>query len=179
VTTGADLLGALADEPRLRAFAAVLLGASTTGEAARQAGLRDRDALKALTTLEAVGLVTREADRWLARPKALREAVVATASPRAYVDHGTADARAAAVLRRFMPEGRLDRIPSSWSKRLVVLDHIVRVFEPGVRYAEPDVNAMLSAFHPDYAALRRYLVDESLLAREGGTYWRVGGTVEV
>jgi hypothetical protein len=78
-----------------------------------------------------------------------------------------------------MPEGRLDRIPSSWSKRLVVLDHIVRVFEPGVRYAEPDVNAMLSAFHPDYAALRRYLVDESLLAREGGTYWRVGGTVEV
>jgi hypothetical protein len=38
---------------------------------------------------------------------------------------------------------------------------------------------MLSAFHPDYAALRRYLVDESLLAREGGTYWRVGGTVEV
>jgi hypothetical protein len=78
-----------------------------------------------------------------------------------------------------MPDGRLDRIPSARAKRLVVLDHVVRVFEPGVRYAERDVNTMLAAFHPDYAALRRYLVDEMLLAREQGTYWRIGGPVEV
>lgn len=174
-----DLLGALADEPRLRVFAAVLLGASVTADAADRAGLREREALKALTTLEAVGLVTRARDGWHARPEALREAVVATTSPRTYVDHGTADARAAAVLRTFMPDGRLDRIPSSRAKRLVVLDQLVRVFEPGVRYAERDVNAMLAAFHPDYAALRRYLVDEMFLAREQGTYWRIGGTVEV
>ena len=38
---------------------------------------------------------------------------------------------------------------------------------------------MLSAFHPDYAALRRGLVDEGFLARDGGIYWRIGGTVEV
>jgi hypothetical protein len=157
----------------------VLLGAGTTGDAARRAGLGDRAALKALTTLEAAGLVAREGDEWVAKPETLRAAVVATAPPRTYVDHGTADARAAAVLRTFMPDGRLDRIPSARAKRLVVLDHVVRVFEPGVRYAERDVNAMLAAFHPDYAALRRYLVDEMLLAREQGTYWRIGGPVEV
>jgi hypothetical protein len=78
-----------------------------------------------------------------------------------------------------MPDGRLDRIPASRAKRLVVLDHVVRVFEPGVRYPERDVNTMLAAFHPDYAALRRYLVDEMFLAREHGTYWRIGGTVDV
>jgi hypothetical protein len=179
VTTSSDLLGALADEPRVRAFAAVLLGASTTGEAAQRAGLGDREALKALTTLEAAGLVTRDGTGWVARPEALREAVVASAPARTYVDHGTADARAAAVLRTFMPDGRLERIPSSRAKRLVVLDHLVRIFEPGVRYQERDVNSMLAAFHPDYAALRRYLVDEMLLARDQGTYWRIGGTVEV
>ncbi|MDQ3951738.1 MAG: DUF2087 domain-containing protein [Actinomycetota bacterium] len=26
------------------------------------------------------------------------------------------------------------------------------------------------------AALRRYLVDEGFMAREGGEYWRTGGT---
>ena len=53
----------------------------------------------------------------------------------------------------------------------VVLDHVARVFEPGVRYPERDVNAMLGAFFDDYAALRRYLVDEGFLARDAGTYW--------
>ena len=36
-----------------------------------------------------------------------------------------------------------------------------------------------SRCHPDYAALRRYLVDDQFLAREEGEYWRVGGSVDV
>jgi len=60
-----------------------------------------------------------------------------------------------------------------------VLDHIVRVFEPGRRYPEREVDTLLRAFHPDYAALRRYLIDEDFMAREAGVYWRTGGTFEV
>ncbi|MDQ1710211.1 MAG: hypothetical protein QOG49_1596, partial [Frankiaceae bacterium] len=75
--------------------------------------------------------------------------------------------------------GRLTSIPVAHSKRLVVLDHIVRVFEPGVKYSENDVNVVLRAFHEDTAALRRYLVDEGLLSREAGSYWRSGGSVFV
>ncbi|MCA1823849.1 MAG: DUF2087 domain-containing protein, partial [Frankia sp.] len=69
--------------------------------------------------------------------------------------------------------------PARQAKRRVVLDHIARVFEPGVRYPEREVNAILRAFHPDYAALRRYLVDEYFLARADGEYWRIGGTVVI
>ena len=36
-------------------------------------------------------------------------------------------------------------------------------------------HAVLRAWHPDHAALRRYLVDELLLARDAGIYWRIGG----
>jgi hypothetical protein len=105
--------------------------------------------------------------------------VVAESAPaREVIDHGAADAGEAAVLRTFMPAGRIERIPTSRGKRLVVLDHVCRVFEPGVRYPEREVTAMLKAFHPDYAALRRYLVDEGFLSREGGTYWRSGGTTD-
>jgi len=83
------------------------------------------------------------------------------------------------VLGRFMPEGRIDQMPARRSRRLVVLDHVSRVFEPGRRYPEAEVNVVLRAFFDDYAALRRYLVDEGFLTREAGEYWRSGGTVEV
>jgi hypothetical protein len=83
------------------------------------------------------------------------------------------------VLQRFLVGGRLVAIPAQRSKRRVVLDHLASLFEPGVRYTEAEVNQALAAYHPDYAALRRYLVDEEFMDRSGGIYWRAGGTVDV
>jgi len=84
------------------------------------------------------------------------------------------------LLSRFIgADGRLDVVPTKRAKRLVVLDHIARRFEPGRTYTEAEVNAVLTGFHDDYAALRRYLVDERFLTREANVYWRIGGTVEV
>ena len=57
-----------------------------------------------------------------------------------------------------------------------MLDFLAQHFEPGSRYPEPDVNEILRRFHPDVAALRRYLVDEEFLERQDGSYWRAGGT---
>jgi hypothetical protein len=76
-------------------------------------------------------------------------------------------------------DGRLHTIPTKRAKRLVVLDHLAQQFEPGRVYPEPEVVAILTRFHPDHAALRRYLVDDQFLAREDSHYWRAGGTVEV
>ena len=82
------------------------------------------------------------------------------------------------TLERFLDDdGRLHTIPTKRSKRLVVLDHLAQCFEPGRTYAEAEVNEALERFHPDYAALRRYLVDEQFLARDHNVYWRTGGTV--
>ena len=48
-------------------------------------------------------------------------------------------------------------------------------FAPGVKYTEREVSGILGAVYDDHAALRRYLVEFNLLAREGGggLYWRV------
>jgi hypothetical protein len=84
------------------------------------------------------------------------------------------------VLRNFMTDdGRLHTIPSKRAKRLVVLDHIAQSFEPGRTYQEQEVNAIIERFHPDYAALRRYLIDDHFLTREDNVYWRSGGTFDV
>ncbi len=84
-----------------------------------------------------------------------------------------------AILDRFVKDGRLVIIPSKRSKMLVVLDHLAQQFELGKVYAEREVNEVLEGFHDDYAALRRYLVDEGFMTREAGHYWRSGGTVQV
>ena len=85
----------------------------------------------------------------------------------------------AAVVARFIKDGRLVIMPTKRSKLLLVLDHIVQEFELGRTYPEADVNEVLLAYHDDYAALRRYLVDEAFLTRDAGVYWRTGGTVVV
>ena len=84
-----------------------------------------------------------------------------------------------AVLRSFLaPDGTLTSIPTKIRKRLVVLDRLSQEFEPGEKHAESEVNNRLRAFHPDVAALRRYLVEEGFLDRADGFYWRSGGTVD-
>ncbi len=76
------------------------------------------------------------------------------------------------VLRNFFVGDRLKEIPAAPKKRQVVLRWLATRFEPGIRYPEAEVNLRLQRHHPDFAALRRYLVDEGLLERGGGAYWR-------
>jgi hypothetical protein len=84
-----------------------------------------------------------------------------------------------AVLARFFRGVQLVEVPAQRAKRLVVLERIALDFEPGRRYAEHEVNELLAIRHPDYATLRRYLVDEGFLDREAGEYWRAGGRVDL
>ena len=83
------------------------------------------------------------------------------------------------LVARFIKNGRLVTMPSKRSKLLLVLDHIAQDFELGLTYPEAEVNEVLLRYNDDYAALRRYLVDEGFMTRDAGIYWRSGGTVEV
>jgi hypothetical protein len=83
------------------------------------------------------------------------------------------------LVGRFIKNGRLVIMPSKRSKLLAVLDHLAQEFEPGRTYPEAEVNEVLTRYNDDYAALRRYLVDEGFMDREAGVYWRSGGSVDV
>jgi len=174
VSDAATLLGLLADEDRLKVVAALALGETTTAAIRGRSGLDARATGRALARLEDAGLVVADGDAWRLDLAPLREAsrVVAPQD-----DYGDADAETAKVLRSFLRDGRVVRMPAHRSKRRVLLDHIAQVFEPGRRYTENEVNATLRAFSDDYVTVRRYLVDEDLLSREAGIYWRTGGTV--
>jgi hypothetical protein len=161
----------------MRVFAAVLLGASTPAEVVARTGVTLREAMAALRRLTRAGLVANHDGVLTARPEVFAEVAKEHGSARTE-DPLDPDAARAAVLRAFIVDGRLTSVPAAWAKRRVVLEHVARSFVPGVRYPEKDVNAVLRAWHPDYAALRRYLVDEELLTRDAGVYWRIGGPTD-
>lgn len=84
----------------------------------------------------------------------------------------------ARLLAQFFSGSRLVSLPTGHGKRRLVLERLVQEFEPGLRYTEREVNSILQVFYPDHTTLRRYLVDEGLLTRAEGVYWRSGGRVE-
>jgi hypothetical protein len=198
-----DLCGLLAETDRLRIFAAVVLGAQTPAAVRETTGLPLRTVIAGLRRLASGGLVSTVDGALRADSAAFKDAVRERAPdseqagsldasrprPAQFAEQAgsldasheplDADRQRAAVLRAFLADGKLTQIPAAHAKRRIVLEHIVTVFEPGAKYPERTVDAILRAWHPDHAALRRYLVDEDLMARENGVYWRTGGYVDV
>ena len=78
-------------------------------------------------------------------------------------------------LRAFVRDGVIAVMPSRQARRRLLLNEVALAFEPGVRYSERTVSLFLRQVYPDYAALRRYLIDEGFLDRKDGEYWRCGG----
>ncbi|MEL7155893.1 MAG: DUF2087 domain-containing protein [Actinomycetota bacterium] len=173
-----SLVRLLAQPDRRRVAAALILRPSTAEDLVAATGLNLRAVTDALARLAAGGLVEQGTDGgFVLLETAFELAARADApSPRPSA-HPDEPAEVARVLDQAFVDGRLVHLPTKRSKRLIVLDRLAQEFEPGRRYRERQVNAILAAFDPDVAALRRYLVDDGFLDRAGGEYWRSGGTV--
>ena len=74
---------------------------------------------------------------------------------------------------------RLVGIPAQHKKRMAILRWLAEDFQPGRRYPEAEVNQIISRRHPDFATLRRYLVDEELMQRRHSIYWRTGTVPDI
>jgi hypothetical protein len=171
--------GLLAEPERLLAYASVVLGAATPSAVAATTGLPAPEAVRAIQRLERGGLVRIVEGRLVADRAALKDAIRAY-RPEPVPDEPLDPDRAkATVLHAFVHDGRIVSMPASRSKRRIVLEYVVAGFEPGIKYPERAVDAVLRAWWDDYAALRRYLIDEELMDRDNGIYWRTGGPVDV
>ncbi|WP_256976573.1 DUF2087 domain-containing protein [Streptomyces sp. CS113] len=87
------------------------------------------------------------------------------------------DARDGMIVRTFVRDGRLVRLPARWTRKKVVLRHIAeQTFVPGVEYPERTVDEKLRAWcedgEVDHVTLRRHLVDFGHLRRSDGIYAR-------
>jgi len=176
--TAEQLVRLFAEESRTRAFAAVALGAGTPEQVALTAALSPRETAAALRRLREQGAVTTGDDGDL---RVAYEVFRARARADARREQGTVEGgtgRTDMVLRTFVRDGRLVRLPARWTRKKLVLRHIAeQTFEPGVEYPERTVDAKLRAWcedsdEIDHVTLRRYLVDLHHLHRSEGVYRR-------
>ncbi|MET7481486.1 DUF2087 domain-containing protein [Streptomyces sp. NPDC005538] len=172
-----QLLRLFAEQNRVRAFAAVALGAETSEEVAQMAGLTPRGTAVALLKLREQGVVKTMDDGELRVDYDLFRNLAREAEEPAEESPVTGDEHTDMILRTFVRGGRLVRLPAQWSRKQVVLQHIAeQTFAPGVQYPERTVNEKLRAWcdegEVDHVTLRRYLVDLHHLRRSEGIYRR-------
>jgi hypothetical protein len=163
------------DPVRLAVLGAAAVGPVDTERLAGRLDVPAKTVLLATVKLQEAGLLNDELRLDVATLQRLGSELPSVEGADASVTDGPWSAEEAQVLRRFFDGTRLTQIPSQRAKRLVVLERLAQEFEPGLRYAERDVSFTLQLWYPDYAALRRYLVDEGFLTRADGFYWRTGG----
>ena len=171
----ADLIRVVADPLRLALLGRAAEGRLSLEEVAAAFGIPKRKVAESLGKLRASGLVD---DSLRLDHKLLRSIAASLPSPEeadAVITEGPWSEEEKRVLRRFFQGTRLTEIPSTRRKRALVLERLGQEFEPGLRYQEQDVNFTLQLFHPDYASLRRYMIEEDILTRSEGVYWRTGG----
>jgi hypothetical protein len=181
------LVAVLADSAKLRVFSALVLAPSpeglTAAQVAETAGVGAAEVRRALANLSALGLARLvDEDRFAAAPDLFRESLSELNRQRdeaAAKAFSTTDPARLSVLLNCFRDGKLVYLPEKFGKRQIVLEEVAQAFEPGTRYAEAEVNMVLRDLYPDYAALRRYLIDSAFLSRGDGFYWRSGGTVDV
>jgi len=80
------------------------------------------------------------------------------------------------ILARYFPDGpdgRLTEFPAKEKRKMAILTHLTKRFEPQVRYTEKQVTEILKTANADHATLRRYLIEYGFMDRERdcSAYW--------
>ncbi|MDH6440270.1 hypothetical protein M2158_008811 [Streptomyces sp. SAI-144] len=174
--TPESVVGLLAEPVRLRVFSAVVLGAATLPEVVEAANVSPKEAAAALRRLTDGGLVEETSEGLRSRHEEFKEIARAARPERSSEEYGSGDEQTEALLRTFVRDGRLARLPAQFRRREVLLRYFVeRSFDPGVTYSEKDVNDKLREWcdgsEIDHVTIRRYLIDLCLLGRDDSRYW--------
>ena len=177
------IMKALADQSRLAIVNSLLERSQYVEELASRHGLAPSTVSFHLKKLEQAGLVSSRKEQYYVMICAkeaifdttLRQIVSATPGGRELQD-ARIDEYRRKVVETFFRNGRLDKLPAQHKKRLIVLEQFAAKFQQGRRYDEQEVTGLIRPLHDDYCIIRRLLVDEGLLRREGGQYWRDAAT---
>jgi len=180
------IIKALADKSRLAIVNSLLERSQCAEELAKRHALAPSTVSFHLRKLEQAGLVNCRKEQYYLVVEAneaiydttLRQ-LVAASPTRPELQDQRIEAYRRKVLDSFFRHGRLEKLPTQHKKRLIVLEQFAARFEPQRRYSEIEVTGLILPLYDDYCTIRRLLVDEGMICREGATYWREGNADEI
>lgn len=76
------------------------------------------------------------------------------------------------VISAFFEYGKLKSIPSQRKKERICLEEIAKAFEIGKVYEEKEVNSIIGEIYEDYCTIRKNMILEGIMEREGTEYIR-------
>lgn len=169
---------AMASADRLRIVGLLSQGSKRAAEIAGVLGLHPSDVNRHLEQLTGSGVVSEADGVYDLNEKAIESLARGQFEGKrpSYVPKEDQEEDVRKVLKSFLnADGTLKQIPPMGNKLLIILNFIVDAFSFDANYTEKEINTILRRFHVDTAALRRYLVDYGLMAREsdGTRYWRI------
>ncbi|QNK89474.1 DUF2087 domain-containing protein [Sporosarcina sp. resist] len=70
-------------------------------------------------------------------------------------------------------QGPLDVFPSKEKRKYIIAQEIIKQFEVDRMYLEKEINDLLATIYPDFATVRRFLIDYRFMTRsvDGKEYW--------
>ena len=77
------------------------------------------------------------------------------------------------VIESFFEYGKLKSIPVQRKKKQICYEVIAEHFVLGKVYSEKELNAIIAPIHEDYCTIRRDMIGEGILSRNGNEYIRI------
>ena len=171
----------LGNESRLKILGLLANDERSVGELAALLELREPTVSHHLSTMKSLGIVDVQANgnvRMYSLNTSFLESMnkdmFSQSNLASLVTENTGDAWEDKVLALYLDGETIKEIPRKRKKQQVILKWLVQKFEMDRKYHELELNERLKIYNPDVAALRRYMVEEQLMARDRkNMYWRL------
>ena len=171
----------LGNESRLKILGLLANDERSVGELAALLELREPTVSHHLSAMKSLGLVDVQANGNVRMYKLntsflenMNKDMFSQSNLASLVTEKTGDAWEDRILALYIDGDTIKEIPMKRKKQRVILKWLVQKFEMDRKYHELELNERLKLYNPDVAALRRYMVEEQLMARDKqNMYWRL------
>lgn len=164
-------LQAAGQRERLHILGILAEGATAVPELARRVGVKETAVVKHINRLKQANLVTETTPYTYQLNQDGLEQFNRTVFHRG--DSGSQETLRQRVLRHYTDGAHLKKLPENAAELREIAGWLADLFETGVEYPEKEVNARVEQAHPDFAELRRLMVDFGFMTRSWGIYQKV------
>ncbi|MCB8979643.1 MAG: DUF2087 domain-containing protein [Ardenticatenaceae bacterium] len=171
VETLMNFLQAAGQRERLHILGILAEQETAVPELSRRMGVKETAVIKHINRLKQANLIRETAPYTYQLNQDGLEQINHTVFHRG--DSGNKETLRQRVLRHYTDGTRLKKLPENDAELREIASWLADLFEFGVDYPEKEVNARVEQVHPDFAELRRLMVDFGFMTRSWGVYQKV------
>lgn len=176
----ARIFKCLSDKSRLSIVAGLMKGDTYAELIAERVGLTASTVSFHMKKLEEAGIVEARREQYYTvyslNKKLIEKKLCDLVSAEAEEEKQQAEREAEyrrRVISTFFENGKLKQIPAQRKKKTICYEEIVKKFEFGRIYSEKELSELIAEINEDYCSIRRDMLGEGLLRREGTQYERI------